>query len=153
MRKGALWNTRVLVVRCKTLLQAIRRAAPELYRAFEPIEHAIGTPDEQSVTERVYQMLPALNFSKGVLEVLSFAHRQALLVLPVRRVTWSDWGTADHLSSTLQRLGASEVVPSASVLQDTEQVGRALSKVAGGDAQENRLAAVKEVEERRNGRA
>jgi mannose-1-phosphate guanylyltransferase len=153
MRKGALWNTLVLVVACKTLLQAIKRAAPELYRSFEPIQDAIGTPDEERVTERAYHMLPPLNFSKGVLEVLPFEHRQGLLVLPVRGVTWSDWGTADHRSSTLQRLGASEVVPSASVLQDTEQVGRGLSQVTGGNVQENRVTAVKEVEVRRNGRA
>ena len=83
IRKGALWNTMVLVATCNTLLQVIKRAAPGLYRSFEPIHDAIGTPDEQQVTERVYQMLPSFNLSKGVLEVLRFEHRRALLVLPV----------------------------------------------------------------------
>jgi mannose-1-phosphate guanylyltransferase len=88
IRRGALWNTLVLVVRCKTLLQAIQRATPELYRSFEPIENVIGTPDEQRVIEEVYHKLPSLNFSKGVLEVLSFEHRQALVILPVSGVSW-----------------------------------------------------------------
>src|SRR5207344_2770146 len=61
IRKGALWNTMVLVGTCNTLLQVIQRAAPGLYRAFEPIDDAIGTADEQQVTERVYQMLPSFN--------------------------------------------------------------------------------------------
>jgi mannose-1-phosphate guanylyltransferase len=122
MRKGALWNTLVLVVRCKTLLQAIERAAPELYRSFEPIQDAIGTPDEQRVIERVYQKLPSLNFSKGVLEILSYENRQNLRVLPVRGVTWKDWGTSDRLSKTLRQLGAPDLVTPEPVVSE----GRAL---------------------------
>jgi len=107
---GALWNTMVMVFACKTLLSVIQRAAPELYRCFEPIQNAIGTADEQQVIERVYRKLPSLNFSKGILEALSFEHRQALLVLPVRGVTWSDWGTSGRLSSMLDQLGARDYV-------------------------------------------
>ena len=123
MRKGALWNMFVLVVTCKTLLQAIKRAAPELYCSFETIEDAIGTPDEQRVTERVYQRLPSLNFSKGVLEVLRFEQRRALRVLPVRGVTWNDWGTADHLSKSLRVLSASEHVQSVRMFETPSTLG------------------------------
>jgi mannose-1-phosphate guanylyltransferase len=116
MRKGALWNTLVLVVTCKTLLRAIEKATPELYRAFEPIQDAIGTPDEQRVIERVYQTTPSLNFSKSVLETLAYENRQNLRVLPVRGVTWKDWGSSDRLSKTLRQLGAPDlVVPDAVV--------------------------------------
>jgi mannose-1-phosphate guanylyltransferase len=103
--RGALWNTMVMVFACKTLLSVIERAAPELYRSFEPIQNAIGSAHEQQVIEQVYQKLPSLNFSKGVLEELPFEHRRALLVLPVRGVTWSDWGTSERLTSTLTQLG------------------------------------------------
>jgi mannose-1-phosphate guanylyltransferase len=105
VRLGALWNTLILVCRCKTLLNAIESTAPDLHRSFQPILEAIGTADEQRVIEQVYQTLPSLNFSKGILEVLSVAHRPALTVLPVPGVTWSDWGTTARLSNTLQRLG------------------------------------------------
>ena len=110
MRKGALWNTLVLVVTCKTLLQAIERATPELYRAFEPIQDAIGTPEEQRETEQVYQKLTSVNFSKRVLENFSYENRQNFRVLPVRGVTWKDWGTSDRLSKTLRQLGAPDLV-------------------------------------------
>jgi mannose-1-phosphate guanylyltransferase len=99
---GALWNTMVMVFACETLLSVIECAAPQLYRSFEPIQNALGMADEQEVIEQVYQTLPSHNFSKGVLEALSFEHRRALLVLPVRGVTWSDWGTVNHLSSMLR---------------------------------------------------
>jgi mannose-1-phosphate guanylyltransferase len=107
---GALWNTMVMVFACKTLLAVFQRAAPALYHSLVPLLETLGTPDERAAVERVYQYLPSLNFSKGVLEVLAFEHRRALVVLPVRGVTWSDWGTADHLSSTLKALGIAEDV-------------------------------------------
>jgi len=122
MRKGALWNTLVLVVTCKTLLQAIKRATPEMYRSFEPIQDAIGTPDEQRVIERVYQKLPSLNFSKGVLETLSYENRQNLRVLPVRGVTWKDWGTSDRLSKTLRQSGAPDLVTPEPVVSEGRAV-------------------------------
>jgi mannose-1-phosphate guanylyltransferase len=145
MRNGALWNTLVLVATCKTLLQAIKRAAPGLYGSFETIQDAIGTADEQRVTERVYQTLPSVNFSKDMLEVLPYEYRRALRVLPVRGVTWSDWGTADRLSSSVRDLGASAHLQSESVSRDTNQVGPALSRVTGSIAQANRRMAVKEI--------
>jgi mannose-1-phosphate guanylyltransferase len=107
IKSGALWNTLVLVFRCKTLLNAIERTTPELHRSFEPILKAIGTGNQQRVVEHVYQKLPSLNFSKDVLEVLSLEHRLALAVVPVPGVTWSDWGTSARLTSTLQQLGKS----------------------------------------------
>jgi mannose-1-phosphate guanylyltransferase len=112
--RGALWNTMVMVFACKTLLTVIQQAAPTLYHSLTPLLETLGTPDEQIALERIYQNLSALNFSKGVLEVLPFEHRRALLVLPVRGVTWSDWGTADHLSSTVRDLGIAEDVQSVS---------------------------------------
>jgi mannose-1-phosphate guanylyltransferase len=111
---GALWNTMVMVLACKTLLTVIQRAAPTLYHALTPLLETLGTPDEQVALERIYQKLPSLNFSKGVLEVLPFEHRRGLVVLPVRGVTWSDWGTADHLSRTLKDLEMAAAVPSVS---------------------------------------
>jgi len=122
MRKGGLWNTLVLVVTCQTLLQAIERAIPDLYRWFEPIQNAIGTPHEQQVIERVYQKLPSHNFSKGVLEILSFENRQNLRVLPVQGVTWKDWGTSDRLSKTLRQMGAPDWAPPEPAVLETRPV-------------------------------
>jgi mannose-1-phosphate guanylyltransferase len=103
--RGALWNTLILICRCKTLLNAIQSTTPELHRSFQPILKAIGTADEQRVVEWVYRRLPSLNFSKGILELLSVQYRPALVVLPVQGVTWSDWGTTARLFSTANGLG------------------------------------------------
>jgi mannose-1-phosphate guanylyltransferase len=102
---GALWNTMVMVFTCKTFLSVIRGAAPELHRSFQQIPEAIGTPAERHRIERVYHELPSLNLSKGILEALPFEHRRNLVILPVRGVTWSDWGTSARLSRTLRHLG------------------------------------------------
>lgn len=122
--KGALWNTLVLVARCETLLQAIKRAAPDLYQAFDPIQSALGTPDEQLVIERVYQKLQPINFSKGVLDILSFKDRQNLRVLPVRGITWRDLGTQDRLAETLRRLGVRDQFMAEGVLTWAEKPAR-----------------------------
>ncbi len=108
---GALWNTMVMVFACKTLLTIIERTAPDLDRAFRSILDVIGTPDEQRMVEKLYQDVPPLDLSKGVLEVLPFEYRQRLGVLPVRGVTWSDWGTSDRLSSTQRQLGLADRAP------------------------------------------
>ena len=132
--KGALWNTLVLVGKSKTLLQAIERAMPELYRSFEPIQDAIGTPDEQQTIEHVYLKLPSLNFSRGVLETLAYENRQNLRVLPVRGVTWKDWGTSDRLSKTLRQLGAPDLVMPETVVEE----GRCLRVASGRNVAEIR---------------
>ena len=108
MSRGALWNTWVFVVTCRTLLQAIQRAAPEMFRSFEPIQETIGTPDEPRVTERVYHKLEALDFCKDVFERLSHEDRQSLRVLPVRGVKWKDRGTGESARNTPGLLAAEE---------------------------------------------
>jgi mannose-1-phosphate guanylyltransferase len=108
--RGALWNTMVMVFGCKTFLSVIQRVAPELYSFFAPILHAAATSDEERVIKQVYQKIPSLNFSKEIIERLPFDHHHALLIHPVRGVTWSDWGTSDRLVSTLRQLGAPDLI-------------------------------------------
>jgi mannose-1-phosphate guanylyltransferase len=108
VRIGALWNTLVMVFQLTTLMNVFRRATPELYRSFQPIVKAIGTADEQRVLKAVYDELSPINFSTSVLEVLPFEYRQDLLVLPVRGVTWSDWGSADRLLTGLKKMSQVE---------------------------------------------
>jgi mannose-1-phosphate guanylyltransferase len=97
----------VLVFKCRTLVEAIQQTTPELYRSFQPILEAIGTPDEHRVIEQIYRELRPINFSKSVLQTLPYEQRQSFLVLPVRGVTWNDWGTSSRLLSTLRHLGKS----------------------------------------------
>jgi hypothetical protein len=49
-----------------------------------------------------YRRLRPLNFSKDVLEPIAVHFPAAISVLPVLRVTWSDWGSRQRLLETKQ---------------------------------------------------
>jgi mannose-1-phosphate guanylyltransferase len=108
--KGALWNTRILVVKCETLLQAMELAAPDLYRSFAAIQDVIGTPEEKGMLEKVYQALPAVNFFKGVFESLPYENRRNLRVLPIRGVTRKGLRTALYDYPQENRLAAAKAI-------------------------------------------
>jgi mannose-1-phosphate guanylyltransferase len=105
IKTGALWNTFVSVAKVTTLLDMFQCTTHRLFRAFQPILQAIGSPAETQVTERVYQGLANVNFSKDVIEPLPFELRRSLSVLRVRGVMWNDWGTSERLLRTLEQLG------------------------------------------------
>jgi mannose-1-phosphate guanylyltransferase len=102
---GALWNTFVMVARVERLLILMRWLAPALYQAFDRLEAAIGTTREQVTTETVYRSIVPANFSTQILQSDDTARVARLLVLPVRGVGWSDWGSADRLTADLERMG------------------------------------------------
>jgi mannose-1-phosphate guanylyltransferase len=102
---GALWNTFVMVARVERLLILMRRLAPALYQAFDRVQAAIGTAREQETTEMVYRSLMPVNFSTQILQSDAAPRLARLLVLPVRGVGWSDWGSAARLTADLERMG------------------------------------------------
>jgi mannose-1-phosphate guanylyltransferase len=104
IREGSLWNTMVSVVKAKTLLGWIRKIAPFLYDPFERVWEAIGTRAEMDAIEPLYKNLAPLNFSTGILAPLSLEDPSPLVVLPVRGVFWSDWGSKERVLSTLGRI-------------------------------------------------
>lgn len=101
--RGGLWNTMVMVFRPKTLLDLVGRVAPALRGAFERIRRAIGTPQEQPVIEAVYRELQPVNFSRTLLEAIPARRSPALFVLPVRGVSWSDWGSEHRIVGALNQ--------------------------------------------------
>ncbi|MFZ5876715.1 MAG: sugar phosphate nucleotidyltransferase [Nitrospirota bacterium] len=101
--RGAVWNTMVMVCRPRTLMKAVARVAPALRRAFERVRAALGTRDEARVVEDVYRDLAPMNFSRGVLEAMPSRRSPTLLVLPVRGVDWSDWGSEQRITGSLER--------------------------------------------------
>lgn len=105
VRQGGLWNTMVMVVKAKRLVELTQKAAPELGDLFDQILSSIGSSDESERVERLYQQLPAVNFSKGLLELFPRQDPSALAVLPVRGVYWSDWGSIHRVVSDLREMG------------------------------------------------
>ena len=103
IREGGLWNTMVMVFRVKTLLDLVRTAAPALYRSFQQIREAIGSPSESKVVRDVYRNIEAVNFSTGMLEMFGLNRPPRLLVVPVQGVLWSDWGSEQRIMSILSQ--------------------------------------------------
>src|SRR5215470_8411867 len=68
MMAGGLWNTMTMVFKVDTLLQLVRRVHPVVYFDFCRILKALGTREEQSTIDEVYQNLEPANFSKQILE-------------------------------------------------------------------------------------
>jgi mannose-1-phosphate guanylyltransferase len=99
--RGCLWNTFVLVAGVPALLALIRQAAPDLYGAFMTAWRQRLTVGEREAMRSLYARLPSTNFSEDVL-----ATKAANLgVLPVRGLTWSDWGEPARVVGTLEGLG------------------------------------------------
>jgi mannose-1-phosphate guanylyltransferase len=99
--RGCLWNTFVLVAGVPALLALIRAAAPDLYGAFMTAWRGRSTLGESDAMRSLYARLPSTNFSEDVLGTKT----ANLAVLPVRGVTWSDWGEPARVVGTLGRLG------------------------------------------------
>jgi mannose-1-phosphate guanylyltransferase len=99
--RGCLWNTFVLVAGVPALLALIRGATPDLYGAFMTAWRGRSTLGEGEAMRSLYARLPSTNFSKDVLGVRA----ANLAVLPVRGITWSDWGDPARVFGTLERLG------------------------------------------------
>jgi len=100
--QGGLWNTMVIVFKVKTLLDLLCRVAPRMYHFFGHIVDAIGTASELDAVNHAYRQMDAMNFSKGLLENFSVLNASRLMVLPVRNVNWSDWGSEQRIMSMLQ---------------------------------------------------
>lgn len=113
-QRGALWNTSVLVLRPQTILDLMWCAAPVLALAFTEIAEAIDTPGEHDVIDAVYQKLPPVNFSRGVLELVSEMWPSHLALLRVDDGSWSDWGVERRILRDLHTMSACPEVPASS---------------------------------------
>ena len=127
--RGGFWHTLVMVFNLRTLLEHVRAISPLTYRGFEQIYHAVGSAQFTGVVSRVFLRSEPLNLSKGLLENLAAQHTRSLLVLPVRGVHCSDWGSEERIIST-----AGHAVNSGFGLESSSHLFNALPerKVAGG---------------------
>jgi mannose-1-phosphate guanylyltransferase len=106
VKAGGLWNTMIMVFKVKTLLQLVQKIDPSMHQHFTRVFDAIGTYVEPNIVDEVYRNLEPLNFSKGILEKISVIYPEAMSVLPVRKVFWSDWGSPERVIQVQERLGS-----------------------------------------------
>ncbi|MEJ2279837.1 MAG: sugar phosphate nucleotidyltransferase [Candidatus Lokiarchaeota archaeon] len=103
--KGSLWNTFVLIGRSTTFIKNIKVCVPAVFNAFEPIRKEIGTSREKITIEKSFRFIPALNFSRFVLEMIP----EQLRVMEVSDVYWSDWGDEKRIRNDLEKLSLTMV--------------------------------------------
>ncbi len=103
IRAGALWNTMVMIFRARMLVEMIERVSSALHEFFNEIVEAIGSENESSAVQSAYRRLMPVNFSTGVMEHIAREAPWSLLVLPIRGVSWSDWGSERRIAETQNR--------------------------------------------------
>ena len=101
-RRGFLWNCLIMVGRVQALRRLGRVHVPDLDARLRRMGELAGGPREAWATPQAYGSMPESNFSRDVLE----SSVASLLVLPIRGVHWSDWGTPDRVVQTLLEIGA-----------------------------------------------
>ncbi|MBI2427553.1 MAG: hypothetical protein HYV29_01905 [Ignavibacteriales bacterium] len=94
-----VWNTMTMTGKAAMFIHVFKERIPELYKAFERIAYAVGTPFEAEVVSDVFETLPPINFSRAVLERIP----QHLAVLPMHNVYWNDWGEEQRIRCDLKR--------------------------------------------------
>lgn len=105
---GGLWNTMVMVFKSSTLLYLLRRHCAAIYSHFQRIKEAIGSPFERAVLQEAYDSMEPLNFSGDMLQLFAERHPSRFLVLPVKGVAWSDWGSEYRIKETLKKVARLE---------------------------------------------
>lgn len=125
--RGGLWNTLVMAFRVNTLLSLVQEVTPSVHRTFELIGAAIGTPSEGEVVEATYRTMERVNLSRDLLEAVSRRRPSPLLVIPVKGVGWSDWGSEERIANVLQRNGCVSRSPAPSLVED---VGRGAERLS-----------------------
>jgi len=94
LRRGALWNSLVMVFRAARALELVARVRPEAYRAL-----AAAGVDPEAV-ERHYASGTPWNFSSDFL-----AHvPNEMVVVRAEDTGWSDWGTRQSIERTFASL-------------------------------------------------
>ncbi|MGE5219456.1 MAG: sugar phosphate nucleotidyltransferase [Chloroflexota bacterium] len=99
--RGCLWNSFVMVASVQALLEIIESAAPDLFRAFAPVQALIEAKAENRIIENLYRRFEEINFSHRVL-----ARRpERLAVLKVAGLRWSDLGEPKRVMASLDVAG------------------------------------------------
>jgi len=89
-----------------------------MMKHFEDFAPSIGTDKEPRALDSLYNVLPSANFSTQVLQQAL----DSLVVMELRDVLWSDWGSERRIVETLQRIGKSPLFLSTAMNSPTQTV-------------------------------
>ncbi len=87
-----LWNSGMFVWRARTLLECIRRYAPDNHAGLARIVDAWDTPERQAVLEEVFPTLPKISVDYAVMEPASRDAQATVAAIPMP-LEWLDVGS------------------------------------------------------------
>jgi mannose-1-phosphate guanylyltransferase len=93
LKRGAAWNSFVMVAKGTTLVRLFERTQPDVLDAFSSAVGAHGWNDV--VMEDLYSRLPVRDFSRDVLQEMP----SSLWMVVAPRCGWSDLGTPERVRS------------------------------------------------------
>ncbi len=105
MESGALWNTFVFTGKVETLWRLGRRFFPQMLELFETFDESIGTCNEITALNSMYEKMPVLNFSAGLLQRAP----EHIGVMKLEGVLWSDWGRPERIVTSLKKINRQPV--------------------------------------------
>jgi mannose-1-phosphate guanylyltransferase len=105
LESGALWNTMVAVARAWTLWDLAQDAAPSTARAFREFRRFLQRgngrggdgAEGHELLRDLYEGIETCDFARDFLERVT----DRTLVMPLRDVTWSDWGRPERIEQML----------------------------------------------------
>jgi mannose-1-phosphate guanylyltransferase len=108
MEAGALWNTFVLVGKVEKLWELGWNYLPKMMPLFERLSDAVGSYREREVIRSIYESMPTLNFSSGLLQRAT----DQVAVVKLKDIFWSDWGSPGRIIRTFGMIHRKPVFPS-----------------------------------------
>ena len=99
--RSGFWNTMVMVFKVGTLIEHVHTIHPQAYDILSRIEERQSTGEFAQRINQVFNEIAPFNLSKDFLETLAMYRGRPLVVLPVRGVDWSDWGSATRIMATI----------------------------------------------------
>jgi mannose-1-phosphate guanylyltransferase len=85
---GYLWNSGIFCFTAGTILEEIKRCAPDLYKGLSEVESSIGTADYGDAIERIYPELASISIDNAVME-----KTEAQILVAEADFGWSDVGS------------------------------------------------------------
>jgi len=98
--RGYLWNILVLAGHVATYLRLAAESLPDVLRPLRDAVRRGGSVAPDAAVREAYRKLPESNFSEEIL----VRRPEDLVVVVTRGVEWSDWGDADRIARSVERL-------------------------------------------------
>jgi mannose-1-phosphate guanylyltransferase len=99
--RGALWNTLIVTGKLTAFWKLGSELLPEIMVLFEELGRAVGSTGEDSLLQEIYRSMPVRDFSSDFLQ----RRPEALVVMELAGVAWSDWGRPERIRDTLRAIG------------------------------------------------